>query len=220
MIEEVTLKKALLSVVEYRVSQFPEPSEEDFRIAKRLRPGIKRMIEKMESPFTYYAKRIAILFALLLGIMGAVLFGFNDSARAEVIRWFQERFGSNVYRYQKQIGEDLDLTKYSLQGKVPEGYQFFDRIVDEDDINEIYVNANDDFLSFTVMSPAYDGEVYLVSEKEKLSVHVGRFQADVYLSNDANEGNEIVWQDETGALFIIQGFLSEKELIDLAEQIR
>ncbi|MCR4599129.1 MAG: DUF4367 domain-containing protein [Acetatifactor sp.] len=218
--EEVALKKALLSVMEHQVRRFPEPSEQDRRTARRLRPRIRRMIEKAESPVSYYVKRIVAVLALLLGITGVTLFGFNESVHAGVMRWFQDHFGTNVYRYQNQSGESIDVTKYSLQGLVPEGYQLFDRTVDEDGVNEIFISENGNFLSFTAMNPAYEGEVYLISENEKLTAHVGRFQADVYLSSDANEGNEIVWRGENDALFIIQGFLSKSELVELAEQIR
>ena len=73
---------------------------------------------------------------------------------------------------------------------------------------------------FSVMKPSYEGELFVVSDAEKCSVYVGQIQADIYISNDASEGNEIVWRGEKGALFIIQGFLSEKELVELTEKIR
>lgn len=217
--EEVALKKALSSVMERQVRRFPEPSEEDRRMARRLRPRIRRMIEKAESPVTYYVKRIVAVMALLLGITGAALFGLNKSVHAGVMRWFQDRFGTDAYRYQNQSGENVDVTKYSLQGLVPKGYQLFDRTVDEDGINETFVNESGDILSFIVMNPTYDGEVYIVSDSEEHFARVGRFDADVYVSNDPGEGNEIIWKDERGILFVIQGFLSETELIAIAEQI-
>ena len=220
MIEEASLKNALLSVMEHQVRQFPEPSEQDRRIARRLRPRIKRMIERKESPFTFYAKRIAALLVLLLGITGTMLLCFNESVRAGVTRWFQDLVLGDDYRYINQSGEQTDITLYSLQGKVPPNYQLFERITDEDEINEIYVNEAGDILSFTVMSPSYEGELYIVSDAEKHQVCVGRFQADVYISNDVSEGSEIVWKGEKDILFIIQGFLTETELVKLAERIR
>ena len=220
MIEEASLKNALLSVMEHQVRQFPEPSEQDRRIARRLRPRIKRMIERKESPFTFYAKRIAALLVLLLGITGTMLLCFNESVRAGVTRWFQDLVLGDDYRYINQSGEQADITLYSLQGKVPPNYQLFESITDEEEINEIYVNEAGDILSFTVMSPSYEGELYIVSDAEKHQVCVGRFQADVYISNDVSEGSEIVWKGEKDILFIIQGFLTEKELVKLAERIR
>jgi len=219
VIEEDRLKKALLSVIDYQISHFPEPSEQDRKIARRLRPRIKRMIEKKESPFMFYSKQIAALIVLLLGIMGLVLFGTNDSVRAGATRWLREQFESNIYRYQNQPGENFDITNFSLQEMVPQDYQFIDRLVDDNSVNEFYVNADGAICSFTVMNPAYKGDVYIVSDAEKRSVNIGRFQADIYLSNDISEGNEIVWRGEGEALFIIQGFFSETDLVELAEQI-
>lgn len=218
--EEVALKKALLSVMEHQVRSFPKPSERDRRMARRLRPRIRRMIEKTESPVMYYVKRIVAVLALLLGITGAALFGFNESVHAGVIRWFQDLVLGVDYRYINQLGGQVDITLYSLQGKVPQDYQIFESITDKDEINEIYVNEAGDILSFTVMSPSYEGELYIVSDAEKHQVYVGRFQADVYISNDVSEGSEIVWKGEKDILFIIQGFLTEEELVELAEQIR
>ena len=124
------------------------------------------------------------------------------------------------YRYINQLGGQVDITLYSLQGKVPQDYQIFESITDKDEINEIYVNEAGDILSFTVMSPSYEGELYIVSDAEKHQVYVGRFQADVYISNDVSEGSEIVWKGEKDILFIIQGFLTEEELVELAERIK
>ena len=93
-------------------------------------------------------------------------------------------------------------------------------ITDDDGTNEIYVNEAGDILSFTVMSSSYEGELFVVSDADKRTVYVGRYLADIYISNDAGEGNEIVWKGENDTLFIIQGFLTEKELIELAERIR
>ena len=217
--EEVALKKALSSVMEHQVRRFPEPSEEDRRMARRLRPRIRRMIEKAQSPVTYYVKRIVAVLALLLGITGTALFGLNESVHAGVMRWFQERFETDIYRYQNQSGENIDVTEYSLQGMVPAGYQLFDRTVDEDGVNEIFVNESGDILNFLVMNSAYEGEVYVVSDAEKQSASVGKFVADIYLSNAPGEVNAIIWKDDRGILFVIQGFLSETELIGTAEQI-
>ena len=217
--EEAVLKKALSNIVNYQVRQFPKPSEQDIRIARRLRPRIRRMIEKKESPITYCVKRMVAVLVLLLGITGAMLFGFNESVHARVIRWFQVHLGTNVYQYQNQSGENIDITMYTLQEMAPEGYQLFDRTVDEDGINETFVNESGDILSFVVMNPAYEGEVYVVSDAEKHAVSIGRFMADVYVSNDPGEVNSIIWKDDRGILFVIQGFLSEMKLIEMAEQI-
>ena len=147
------------------------------------------------------------------------MLGFNESVHAGVMQWFQDHFGTNVYRYQNQSGENVDITKYTLQGMVPEEYQLFDRTVDEDGINETFVNESGDILSFRVMNPAYEGEVYVVSDAEKSSASIGRFIAEIYLSNDPREVNAIIWKDNRGILFVIQGFLSETELIGIAKQI-
>lgn len=216
--EEAVLKKALSSVMEHQLRSLPEPSEQERRMARRLRPRIKRMIEKKESPVTYYVKRVVAVLVLLLGITGAILFGFNESVHAGVIRWFQVHLGINVYQYQNQSGENIDITKYTLQGIVPEGYQLFNRTIDEDGINETFVNESGDILSFVVMNPAYEGEVYVVSDAEKHVASIGRFMADMYVSNDPGEVNAIIWKDGRGILFVIQGFLSETELIEMAKQ--
>ena len=221
MIEEAVLREALMGVMKYRVMNYPEPTKEDYKIAKHLRPRIKRMIEKRVSPFLYYAKRIIASIIFILCIIG-VLLGFPQSVRAGLMRWFQEHFEGNSYRYQNQLEqgmEEEDITVYSLQGKVPEGYQFFERFEDEDMISEIFINENSNILCFMVMSPTYEGDILVVSDREKRTAFVGEFQADVYLSDDANESNEIAWVGNNYVLFVIQGFLSEEKLIELAEMV-
>ena len=49
---------------------------------------------------------------------------------------------------------------------------------------------------------------------------VGEYEADIYISNDDEEGNEIVWIDEDKhVLFSVGGFFKQDELVKIAESI-
>ena len=81
---------------------------------------------------------------------------------------FQDLVLGDDYRYINQAGEEIDVTLFSLLGKVPQNYQLFECLADEEGINEIYVNDEGDILCFSVMKPSYEGELFVVSDAEKL----------------------------------------------------
>lgn len=149
------------------------------------------------------------------------MLSFSEEARANVIRWFMERFTENEYRYQNEMGLKVDVSVFTLEGKVIEGYQLINRIEGEDTVDEVYVGENGEMLFFTAMSSEHEGDMYVVSDKneEPLTVYVRGRKMDLYLSGNQEESNVIVWQGSDGVLFSIQGIIEKEQLIEMAGRI-
>jgi len=214
------LKSALIEIRDCMLLQFPT-SECDHEFSVRFQRRMKQIIEMEKHPVWFHVRKIAVALIISLGIAGGLAIGFSEEVRADVRRWFMERFSENEYRYQNNMGIDIDISGYTLEGKVLDGYQLVDRMQDENQVSEVYVNENGAMLIFAAMNSLSEEDLYVSSDQsiQPKSVFVKGVQAELYLSERPGESNAVVWQKDNGVLFSIQGILSKEELIDLAERI-
>lgn len=217
---DAQLKSALIEVRDYMLDQLPT-EEWNYEFSPKFQRKMKQIIELEKHPIWYYVRRVAAALLITLGISGGLVLSFSEEARANVIRWFMERFTENGYRYQNEMGLKVDVSVFTLEGKVMEGYQLINRIEGEDTVDEVYVGENGEMLFFTAMSSEHEGDMYVVSDKneEPLTVYVRGRKMDLYLSGNQEESNVIVWQGSDGVLFSIQGIIEKEQLIEMAGRI-
>ena len=214
------LKSALIEVRDHMLTQFPV-AEGSCEFSPKFHEKMKQLIEMEKHPLLYQVSRAAAAILVALGISGGLVLGFSEEARAEVIRWFVERFTDNEYIYQNNMGAGVDISVYTLEGIVLEEYQLVDRHEDEEIVNEAYRNEKGELLLFTAMSSTHKNEFYLLFDEnmESQTIYVSGNKADLYLSEKPDESNIIVWQSANGTLLSIQGFLDENQLKEMAEKI-
>ncbi len=215
------LKSALIEVRDHMLTQFPV-AEKGCEFSPKFHRKMKQLIAMEKHPLLYQVRRVAATILVVLGISGGLVLGFSEEARAEVIRWFAERFMDNEYRYQNNMGATENISVYTLEGIVFEEYQLVDRHEDEDTVNEAYTSEKGELLIFTAMNSTRKEEFYLLFDEnmESQTVYVNGIKADLYLSDKPDESNIIVWQSANGILLSIQGFLDKNQLIELAEKIK
>ena len=78
------LNCALIEVRDYMLKQFPEDGDHEF--SAKFRKKIKQLIEMEKHPIFYYAKMVAAIILITLGISGGLVLGFSKEVRADVIR--------------------------------------------------------------------------------------------------------------------------------------
>lgn len=215
------LRDALIEAQDYMLSQFPK-KEWHYDFSPRFHKKMKELIEMNEHPLWFYFRRVAAVLVAVLGISGMLLFGFSETVRANVIRWIAEQLTPNEYKYQNESGSKLDVSVYTLADEVPEGYQLLKRSEDENRVSEVYRDANGKQLVFFVMNSTNEKEFYIMFDKslESEAVNVNGVVADLYLSENHDENNVIVWKGTNDILFSIAGFMNKEELIELAERIK
>jgi len=215
------LKSALIEVRDHMLTQFPV-AEKDCGFSPKFHRKMRQLIEMEKHPLLYQMRRIVAAILIALGISGGLVLGFSEEARAEIVRWFVERFTNNEYRYQNNMGAIENVSSYTLEGIVLEEYQLVDRHEDEDTVNEAYTSEKGELLIFTAMNSTRKEEFYLLFDEnmECQTVFVNGNKADLYLSEKPDESNIIVWQSANGTLLSIQGFLDEDQLIEMAEKIK
>lgn len=214
------LRDALIEAQDYILSQFPK-KEWHYDFSPKFRKKMKELIEIDDHPVWFYVRKTAVIMFAVLGISGGLLFGFSEKVRAEVIRWFTERFEENEYRYRREADAEVGVSQYTLEGKVPEGYQLIKRKEDEERVSEIYEASDGKRMIFTAMSSTQNMEFYMMFDKNVESdvIYINGTKADIYLPESMEDNTVIAWQGKGGVLFSIIGYADKEELIEMAEGI-
>ena len=177
-------------------------------------------IRRANHPIRHRVAQVAacLLLAVLLG--GTVL-AISPEARAAFVGWFREIYDTYfVYRY---YGETQSLPEDVIYRPswLPEGY----RIVSENIGNQIYILYESEDGEPTLFVYARASESFTLNidrdgHEISQSVFVGDIPADLYIDQDADENNILIWKDERkGLVFYISAQLDGSELIKMAESV-
>lgn len=183
---------------------------------------MQKVIRRANHPNRYriIRKVAVILLVAVLGVSG--FFAANTEAREKLFGWIKEDFLSlTSYRFGDGEGSIEHIGEVEL-GYIPDGYQEIQREKSELSMSILYEDESGRYLSFICLKESDTAGFYLVTEDyERAVAQVGEYEADVYISNNEDEGNEIVWIDEEKqVLFSIGGFFEQDELVKMAESIK
>ena len=216
------MKSALIEAQDYMLSQLPT-TEWHYEFSPKFHKKMKELIKMEKHPVLYHVRLAAAALFVVFGISGGLVLGFRQEARAGAIRWFAEHLTDNVYRYQSSnnMGTGVDVSQYTLEGKNIDGYQLIDRMEDESQVNEVYIDENGALLFFSAMNPTCEEELYISTDKNMRSetVYLRGTKADLYITDNPEDSSAIIWQGTNGVLFSIKGIMEKEQLIKLAEKI-
>ncbi|MGM9889867.1 MAG: DUF4367 domain-containing protein [Floccifex porci] len=181
---------------------------------------MKKVIRRANHPGFYRFQKMAVCFLLILLAGSGAVLTFNSSARGAVIGWVKEQYEGFLQYYYPGEGEK-NHTNYEPQW-IPEGYQEVNRYERDSSFVIVYSNSENQFIYLSCTEGSESTDYFIELEKmQKKTVMVGKNPADLYISENGEMANEIVWSDnKEGLLFNISGFLSEEELIHIAECIQ
>jgi len=217
---DLQLTNVLTEAQEYMLSKLPE-MDVQHEFSPKFKRKMKRLIRMEKYPILYRVQKMAVTMLIAMGLFCGLLIAVDEEARAGVIGWVGERFAKNGYVYRNGVGLDDDVSHYTLEDIAPEEYKQIDRHESRNLVHEIYAGENGSMLVFTVMSSSEMKELNVVADKDMMReiVYVNGMEADLFLSGDSDESNEIVWQDKNGALFCIRAVMDKETLIKMAEKI-
>lgn len=183
---------------------------------------MQKVIRRANHPNRYpMMKKVAVI--LLIAVLGASgFFAVNTEAREKLFGWIKEEFLSlTSYRFEDEESSIEHIGEVEI-GYIPEGYNEIQRRESELSMSILYEGENGRYLSFTCMKESDTAGLYLtVEDYERVVVQVGKYEADIYISINDEEGNEIVWIDEDKhVLFSVGGFFEQGELVKIAESIK
>lgn len=186
------------------------------RMARLLRQGRR---SPASNRALRYARRAAAVFLALL--LGAGAFLGAAEARAAVLAWARETYGSKVlYRFTDETPETLPRYPAWL----PEGFVLADDF--QSDISRSLYYVNDETGKEFVFdySYMYDGtqiELYNpngIPDPEKLTVN--GMEADFYPADNFSMTNYLIWFDEVrNTVFSIDSDLEKSVILHIAESV-
>lgn len=127
--------------------------------------------------------------------------------------------GEELIALAESITDEPMETQYAL-GWLPEGYSLLMEDYDEDTKFIAYTHENGEMLKFSyVVVPDETTWFVDVADTTKSQVSVNGCPAELFISNSPDVGSGIIWSNEANTAFYIGGFMSEDDLVKLAESV-
>lgn len=222
MIPEDALRRAAREADRALADSLPDPADCTHTFSPKFQRRMARLIRRHRHKGLYRGLRRAacVLLAVLLG--GTVFLSTNAQAREAFFGWVREQVeGAQRYFHQGNVTSASEIVHYQID--IPEGYWLEDSLEAEGYFDYYYVNDDGDSIEFTYQyeTEAAGGELYVDDrETEKKQVMVCGTPGELYLSNEEETSNTVIWMDQsTGALIDVTAFLDEDALLDLAETV-
>lgn len=222
MITEDALRRAAREADRALADSLPDPADCAHTFSPQFQRRMARLIRRHRYKGLYRGLRRAacVLLAVLLG--GTVFLSTNAQAREAFFGWVREQVeGAQRYFHQGNVTSASEIVHYQID--IPEGYWLEDSLEAEGYFDYYYVNDDGDSIEFTYQyeTEAAGGELYVDDrETEKKQVMVCGTPGELYLSNEEEMSNTVIWMDQsTGALIDVTAFLDEDALLGLAETV-
>ena len=219
-----TLKAALQEACFMELEDIPSEemlsTDETLSFSPAFEKKMKKLIRRADHPIRHRVAQAAACL-LLAALLGGTVLAISPEARAAFVGWFREIYDTYfVYRY---YGETQSLPEDVIYRPswLPEGY----RIVSENIGNQIYIlyeseDGEPALFVYARASESFTLNIDRDGHEISQSVFVGDIPADLYIDQDADENNILIWTDERkGLVFYISAQLDSSEIIKMAESV-
>ena len=148
--------------------------------------------------------------------------GFHPETRAVTYAWIQNTIGSYADFWFTGNGPNT-LPGYSLNW-IPDGYEMIHEEVDDQQISAMYINSRDPDdntgfnLTYGIMQDgAYASIVRQYEGDNTISVNVNGFDGELYISNDPDLFNTLLWFDyDQKIYFMLTSYLDTNIMMHIA----
>lgn len=192
--------------------------ENQHEFSLKFKRKIRKLKRKADHPVFYRAAQCAasIILAILIG--GTAFFTLNTEARAALSAWIKEVYETYfVYRFEGAEISENDAVGYRPTW-LPEGYtEFYANEVD-DTVTIVYADEEGKMLKYNFVCNPNETDWYVNAAQVTLEpATVNGVPAQLLISNDSETASAIMWTTDENTAFYISGFLSQDELIKIAE---
>ncbi|MBR5792201.1 MAG: DUF4367 domain-containing protein [Ruminiclostridium sp.] len=226
-IPEADLRTAARAAGQVLTDALPQPEDCAYRFSQEFQRKMDRLVRKVDrSGWVTGLQRAACFFlALLLG--GTAWLTVDAQARETFFGWVSQKLDNTQHYYfveqEEKLPEKMSEVRYVLPS-VPEEYRLEDTDKNGTHTDWLYVNDKGQYLSFGYLTQetkyATSHIVFSTGGSEKKIVLVHGAPAEYYHDPRGVESDLIVWKDEEQeVLLYIVAYLSESELIQMAESV-
>lgn len=219
MISDERLCEAAQQAEKALLASLPDPEECKATFSPGFERKMKKLVKRTDHPIAYWVQKSVACF-LLIGLLGGgSVLALSTEARAAFVGWIQEVYETwFVYKYEGKDYEFPKDTEFQITW-LPEGFVEVARSASEDQNYTFFQDEN--FNSITFLYTRSMESVNLYIEKsgvEVQTVQIGHLHGDLYLDQQSDGANALVWCDRN-VLFWLHGNCSGDALIKIAESI-
>ena len=223
MITDSMLRSAVKKSCEIYVNQlesgYDPKTQHEF--SPDFEKKIKKLRRKANHPIVYRSlQRIASIILVCLIACGA-WFTVDAEARSAFFGWVKEIYETYfVYRFEGNADYSESSVAYRPTW-LPEGYTEF--YVDDIDATTVvsYQNTDGLLLTFRYTHNPNETDWFIDAEHAVIKeTTVNGCPAEILLADNITTASVIAWTDEQDSAFYVSGFLSESELIKIAENVQ
>ena len=182
---------------------------------------IKKLERKANHPIIYRSlQRIASIILVCLIACGA-WFTVDAEARAAFFGWVKEIYETYfVYRFEGNADYSESSVAYRPTW-LPEGYTEFHTSETESTTAVLYQNEEGLLLTFQYTHNPNETDWFIDAEHAVIKeTTVNGCPAEIFMTDNITDSSSIAWIDEQNSAFSVSAFLSESELIKIAENVQ
>ena len=222
MISDERLREAARKVEESMLASLPEPEECEATFSPEFERKMEKLLHRADHPIRKRIMKAVACFLLAVLVGGGSVLTFSVEARAAFVTWVREVYETQfIYRFfQTNEGTPVDRTYRPTW--VPSDYQMTSESESNSRTTVIYKDSSGSLAVFTYFldtaSPVF--QIEKDGTETYLQVHVNEMSAELYLDQDEDEQNVLIWLDEINwVVFRISAPFGESELIKMAESV-
>lgn len=181
---------------------------------------MRGLIGRAEHPVAHRALRQAAAVLVAAFTAFALLYMSNSAVQAAVNSWIRDTFGIYIQYAPAETTPPDAQYDYALPEEF-DGYTLLDAIDRGKDYFYVYVNEDGQMLFFDYMRNTGNANAFIdVSNCIYDYGTVGKYSADIYLSQDPENNSMIVWIDtDTQTMLSISAIAEKEDLISIAEKV-
>lgn len=223
MITDEMLKLAAMRSSEILVKYYEQDfdPEQQHKFSPNFEKKMKRLCRRANHPILYRSMQYVASMLLAIFIGGVVWLSVDIEARATFFGWVREIYETYiVYRFEGKGINSVKSNEYRPTW-LPDGYveSYFEDTADTKLVT--YVDNTGDKISFIYASNSDDISWFLEKSHTTIkSVNVDGIPAELFLTDNSEVANAIVWIDYDNTAFLVSAFLDEYTLIKIAESVK
>lgn len=221
MISKDAFISALEEVDNAILAALPDPGECSFHFSNRFEQRMRSVIRRGNHPTMYKTlQRVACVLLALVMLFSSVMI-FNTNVRAAVIGWIKEQYDTVYQYFFPGDTTSIEPIDYTL-GWVPDNYTLVRTQTTDFRSTTIYFDPTGKMIQFSYIHGTTHASDFVYTENyTHHPVLISGIAGEVYIANDPNNTNGIVWIDSNNNILLsISAPLSEADLIMLAENVK
>ena len=222
MISDEQLREAARKVEESMLASLPEPEECEATFSPEFERKMEKLLRRVEHPIRKRIMKAVACLLLVFLVGGGSVLTFSVEARATFVGWVREVY--EMYFSYHYTGEDKLAPQDIIYCPtwLPSGYEIVSENDTEFPIYIFYENALGDLITFSCFTNVESMEIQIDRDQiEVQSVLVGDIMASLYVEQDKDDANILIWpDDEKGVIFSITAALDSEDLIKIAESVQ